>query len=171
MRSNSSSSKHAQLNNNKCSNTPSYLLLSHSLLSLYSFLSNHRSYPQAENLLFYTKACNFEIKFSHIVAPDSQKKEELKKEAVELYEVFIKNTAPLCINTQSRNREPITSKIGKQQYDADMFKSAKEEIYNLMKMDSFHRYVIKYPNFEEILIEEPSESALRRSKQLVLQAI
>ncbi|XP_073710519.1 regulator of G-protein signaling 14a isoform X2 [Misgurnus anguillicaudatus] len=90
-----------------------------------------KSEVSAENIQFY-QACE---KFKKI---PSTKLEELKKEARSIYNTFLSESSPNAVNIDD------TAQIEESSLETptlDMFDKAQEQIFKLMKMDSYARFV------------------------------
>ncbi|XP_061581147.1 regulator of G-protein signaling 14 isoform X2 [Cololabis saira] len=90
-----------------------------------------KSEVSAENILFW-QVCE---KFRKIPATSMDK---LKAEARSIYNTYLSNNAPYCVNIDD------TAKINGEDLERptpDMFKKAQAQIFKLMKMDSYRRFV------------------------------
>ncbi|XP_065130312.2 regulator of G-protein signaling 14a isoform X1 [Paramisgurnus dabryanus] len=90
-----------------------------------------KSEVSAENIQFY-QACE---KFKKI---PSTKLEELKKEARSIYNTFLSESSPNAVNIDD------TAQIEESSLETptlDMFDKAQQQIFKLMKMDSYARFV------------------------------
>ncbi|XP_024918878.1 regulator of G-protein signaling 14 isoform X3 [Cynoglossus semilaevis] len=95
------------------------------------FTSFLMSEVSAENILFY-QACE---KFKKILATSV---DELKRVARSIYNTYLSDSAPYCVNIDD------TAKIEEkdlEQPTSDMFNKAQSQIFKLMKMDSYRRFV------------------------------
>uniref|UniRef100_H3D3C3 Regulator of G protein signaling 12b n=1 Tax=Tetraodon nigroviridis TaxID=99883 RepID=H3D3C3_TETNG len=96
-----------------------------------------------ENILFW-QACEF---FSHV--PESDKK-QLSQRAREIYKSFLssKATTPVNIDSQAQLADDILNAPR-----PDMFKEQQLQIYNLMKFDSYTRF-LKSLLYQECMLAE-----------------
>ncbi|XP_019109324.2 regulator of G-protein signaling 14 isoform X2 [Larimichthys crocea] len=98
---------------------------------VYYFTSFLRSEVSAENILFW-QVCE---KFRKI--PDT-KLDELKAEARSIYNTYLSESAPYSINIDDTAK---TEEKDLEQPTPDMFNKAQTQIFKLMKMDSYRRFV------------------------------
>ncbi|XP_066576200.1 regulator of G-protein signaling 12b isoform X2 [Amia ocellicauda] len=96
-----------------------------------------------ENILFY-QACEF---FCHV--PENDKK-QLSQRAREIYNSFLssKATTPVNIDSQAQLADDILNAPR-----PDMFKAQQLQIFNLMKFDSYTRF-LKSPLYQECMLAE-----------------
>ncbi|KAM3867208.1 regulator of G-protein signaling 14-like [Diretmus argenteus] len=90
-----------------------------------------RSEVSAENILFW-QACE---KFQKIPASHL---EELKEAACSIYHTYLADSAPYSVNIDDTAK---TEKKDLDQPKPDMFNKAQAQIFKLMKMDSYRRFV------------------------------
>ncbi|XP_058138864.1 regulator of G-protein signaling 14 isoform X2 [Dasypus novemcinctus] len=104
----------------------------------------------AENVTFW-KACE---RFQQIPASDTQ---QLAQEARSIYQEFLSSQAlsPVNIDRQARLGEEVLA-----QPRPDMFRAQQLQIFNLMKFDSYARFV-KSPLYRECLLAEAEGRPLR----------
>ncbi|XP_068615378.1 regulator of G-protein signaling 14-like [Brachionichthys hirsutus] len=95
------------------------------------FTSFLRSEVSAENILFW-QACE---KFRKIPATSL---DELKAEAGSIYGTYLSDSAPYSINIDDTAK---TEERDLEQPTPDMFNNAQAQIFKLMKMDSYRRFV------------------------------
>ncbi|XP_074848505.1 regulator of G-protein signaling 12 isoform X2 [Carettochelys insculpta] len=96
-----------------------------------------------ENILFW-QACEY---FNHVPAHD---KKELSYRAREIFSKFLcsKATTPVNIDSQAQLADDILSAP-----HPDMFKEQQLQIFNLMKFDSYTRF-LKSPLYQECILSE-----------------
>ncbi|XP_028657550.2 regulator of G-protein signaling 12b isoform X1 [Erpetoichthys calabaricus] len=96
-----------------------------------------------ENILFW-QACEI---FSHV--PESDKK-QLSQRAKEIYNSFLssKATTPVNIDSQAQLADDVLNAPR-----PDMFKEQQLQIFNLMKFDSYTRF-LKSPLYQECMVAE-----------------
>ncbi|XP_070769234.1 regulator of G-protein signaling 14 [Enoplosus armatus] len=90
-----------------------------------------RSEVSAENILFW-QACE---KFRKIPATSL---DELKAAARSIYNTYLSDSAPYSVNIDDTAK---TEEKGLEQPTPDMFNKAQTQIFKLMKMDSYRRFV------------------------------
>ncbi|XP_030595371.1 regulator of G-protein signaling 14 [Archocentrus centrarchus] len=90
-----------------------------------------KSEVSAENILFW-QACE---KFKKIPATSLV---ELKAEARSIYNTYLSESAPYCVNIDDTAK---TEEKDLEQPTPDMFNKAQAQIFKLMKMDSYRRFV------------------------------
>lgn len=95
------------------------------------FTSFLKSEVSAENILFW-QACE---KFRKIPATSL---DELKAEARSIYDTYLSDSAPYSINIDDTAK---TEEKDLEQPTPDMFNKAQAQIFKLMKMDSYRRFV------------------------------
>ncbi|KAG5845045.1 hypothetical protein ANANG_G00134670 [Anguilla anguilla] len=102
-----------------------------------------------ENILFW-QACEY---FSHV--PENDKK-QLSQRAREIYNSFLssKATTPVNIDSQAQLADDILNAPR-----PDMFKEQQLQIFNLMKFDSYSRF-LKSPLYQECMVAEVEGRAL-----------
>ncbi|XP_045429971.1 regulator of G-protein signaling 12 isoform X3 [Pipistrellus kuhlii] len=108
-----------------------------------------------ENILFW-QACEY---FSHVPAHD---KKELSYRAREIFSTFLcsKATTPVNIDSQAQLADDILSAP-----HPDMFKEQQLQIFNLMKFDSYTRF-LKSPLYQECILAEVEGRSLPDSQQV-----
>ncbi|KAJ7419035.1 Regulator of G-protein signaling 12 [Willisornis vidua] len=102
-----------------------------------------------ENILFW-QACEY---FNHVPAHD---KKELSYRAREIFSKFLcsKATTPVNIDSQAQLADDILNSP-----HPDMFKEQQLQIFNLMKFDSYTRF-LKSPLYQECILAEVEGRAL-----------
>ncbi|KAM9357283.1 regulator of G-protein signaling 14 [Symphorus nematophorus] len=95
------------------------------------FTSFLKSEVSAENILFW-QACE---KFKKIPATSL---DELKTEARSIYDTYLSDSAPYSVNIDDTAK---TEEKDLEQPTPDMFNKAQTQIFKLMKMDSYRRFV------------------------------
>ncbi|KAM6132389.1 regulator of G-protein signaling 12 isoform 2-T2 [Pterocles gutturalis] len=102
-----------------------------------------------ENILFW-QACEY---FNHVPAHD---KKELSYRAREIFSKFLcsKATTPVNIDSQAQLADDILNSP-----HPDMFKEQQLQIFNLMKFDSYTRF-LKSPLYQECILSEVEGRAL-----------
>ncbi|XP_053433901.1 regulator of G-protein signaling 12 isoform X2 [Nycticebus coucang] len=107
-----------------------------------------------ENILFW-QACEY---FNHVPAHD---KKELSYRAREIFSKFLcsKATTPVNIDSQAQLADDILNAP-----HPDMFKEQQLQIFNLMKFDSYTRF-LKSPLYQECILAEVEGRALPESQQ------
>ncbi|XP_036183515.1 regulator of G-protein signaling 12 isoform X4 [Myotis myotis] len=108
-----------------------------------------------ENILFW-QACEY---FNHVPAHD---KKELSYRAREIFSTFLcsKATTPVNIDSQAQLADDILSAP-----HPDMFKEQQLQIFNLMKFDSYTRF-LKSPLYQECILAEVEGRSLPDSQQV-----
>ncbi|XP_016051291.1 PREDICTED: regulator of G-protein signaling 12 [Miniopterus natalensis] len=108
-----------------------------------------------ENILFW-QACEH---FNHVPAHD---KKELSYRAREIFSKFLcsKATTPVNIDSQAQLADDILSAP-----HPDMFKEQQLQIFNLMKFDSYTRF-LKSPLYQECILAEVEGRSLPDSQQV-----
>ncbi|XP_056156477.1 LOW QUALITY PROTEIN: regulator of G-protein signaling 12 [Lampris incognitus] len=96
-----------------------------------------------ENILFW-QACEY---FSHVPATD---KKQLSQRAAEIYNSFLssKATTPVNIDSQAQLADDVLTSPR-----PDMFKTQQLQIFNLMKFDSYSRF-LKSSLYQECMLAE-----------------
>ncbi|XP_056431672.1 regulator of G-protein signaling 12-like isoform X1 [Gadus chalcogrammus] len=102
-----------------------------------------------ENILFW-QACEY---FSHVPATD---KKQLSQRAGEIYDSFLssKATTPVNIDSQAQLADDVLTSPR-----PDMFKTQQLQIFNLMKFDSYSRF-LKSSLYQECMLAEVEGRAL-----------
>ncbi|CAG06292.1 unnamed protein product, partial [Tetraodon nigroviridis] len=98
---------------------------------IYHFTAFLNSEVSAENILFW-QACE---KFKKIPAASV---DELKGEARAIYSVYLSEDAPYPVNIDDTAK---TEEKDLEEPTPDMFNKAQAQIFKLMKMDSYRRFV------------------------------
>ncbi|KAM7156185.1 regulator of G-protein signaling 12 isoform 4-T4 [Molossus nigricans] len=108
-----------------------------------------------ENILFW-QACEY---FNHVPAHD---KKELSYRAREIFSKFLcsKATTPVNIDSQAQLADDILSAP-----HPDMFKEQQLQIFNLMKFDSYTRF-LKSPLYQECILAEVEGRSLPDPQQV-----
>ncbi|KAB0343382.1 hypothetical protein FD754_020308, partial [Muntiacus muntjak] len=108
-----------------------------------------------ENILFW-QACEY---FNHVPAHD---KKELSYRAREIFSKFLgsKATTPVNIDSQAQLADDILSAP-----HPDMFKEQQLQIFNLMKFDSYTRF-LKSPLYQECILAEVEGRPLPDAQQV-----
>nr|2EBZ_A Chain A, Regulator of G-protein signaling 12 [Homo sapiens] len=108
-----------------------------------------------ENILFW-QACEY---FNHVPAHD---KKELSYRAREIFSKFLcsKATTPVNIDSQAQLADDVLRAP-----HPDMFKEQQLQIFNLMKFDSYTRF-LKSPLYQECILAEVEGRALPDSQQV-----
>uniref|UniRef100_A0A8C0HY20 Regulator of G protein signaling 12 n=1 Tax=Balaenoptera musculus TaxID=9771 RepID=A0A8C0HY20_BALMU len=108
-----------------------------------------------ENILFW-QACEY---FNHVPAHD---KKELSYRAREIFSKFLssKATTPVNIDSQAQLADDILSAP-----HPDMFKEQQLQIFNLMKFDSYTRF-LKSPLYQECILAEVEGRPLPDGQQV-----
>uniref|UniRef100_A0AAZ3PD98 RGS domain-containing protein n=1 Tax=Oncorhynchus tshawytscha TaxID=74940 RepID=A0AAZ3PD98_ONCTS len=103
-----------------------------------------------ENIVFW-QACEF---FSHV--PDNDKK-QLSQRARQIYNSYLssKATTPVNIDSQAQLADDILNAPR-----PDMFKEQQLQIFNLMKFDSYTRF-LKSLLYQECMLAEVEEASTR----------
>ncbi|XP_021574535.1 regulator of G-protein signaling 12 isoform X2 [Carlito syrichta] len=108
-----------------------------------------------ENILFW-QACEY---FNHVPAHD---KKELSYRAREIFSKFLcsKATTPVNIDSQAQLADDVLRAP-----HPDMFREQQLQIFNLMKFDSYTRF-LKSPLYQECILAEVEGRALPDSQQV-----
>ncbi|XP_037589342.1 regulator of G-protein signaling 12 isoform X3 [Cebus imitator] len=108
-----------------------------------------------ENILFW-QACEY---FNHVPAHD---KKELSYRAREIFSKFLcsKATTPVNIDSQAQLADDVLRAP-----HPDMFKEQQLQIFNLMKFDSYTRF-LKSPLYQECILAEVEGRALPDSQEV-----
>ncbi|XP_075400757.1 regulator of G-protein signaling 12 isoform X2 [Tenrec ecaudatus] len=108
-----------------------------------------------ENILFW-QACEY---FHHVPAHDQR---ELSYRAREIFRTFLcsKATTPVNIDSQAQLADDILNAP-----HPDMFKEQQLQIFNLMKFDSYTRF-LKSPLYQECMLAEVEGRALPDAQQV-----
>ncbi|XP_018611836.2 regulator of G-protein signaling 14 isoform X1 [Scleropages formosus] len=115
-----------------------------------------KSEVSAENILFW-QACE---KFRKIPA---NKKEELIKEARSIYDAYLSSSASHAINIDDTAR---TNECDLEDPNPEMFSKAQQQIFKLMKFDSYARFV-RSPLYQSCMLADVEGRPLPGSKSPV----
>jgi len=118
-----------------------------------------------ENIDFWTDVEDLERMWRHRLRPSivavlgqgaeqafAKKKAMLVSKINAIYEKYVVDNCPQPINIKSNVRNQIIKRMTLEDYEVDMFKTAKQEIYDLMSLDVFSRFKHS-DNFKKMLDE------------------
>lgn len=88
-----------------------------------------------ENLIFYDK-----IEFLR----NERDKDAFREEALKIYRSFIDKKGVYQLNLSAKIQNGIQEKINKGDFENDIFDDAQRSVLNMMKNDSFHRFISEF---------------------------